>query len=473
MPLFKKGGLGDVSYALPVALSKLGVTVAIVMPFYAGVKVKDPACIGQLAVDFDKKRELVFVFSATIPNTKVPIYLIRHPRLDDYMGRDIAETFAFFCQAVARLYLFSPHILGGAFDIIHCHDWHTALIPMLLGENNKTKPRQPQTLEAADTKTIITIHNLLYQGETGVRIIRKIGLPRTLFHVFKTPLGHAVKLLREGLDYADVISTVSPTYAKEIVSPAKKGRFINDVLRRRKDRVVGIINGIDPTIWDPKIDPTLPVNYDKETVFDAKIKIKHHLRTALHVPQVDVPLFGFVGRIEPRQKGMDILREAVTLLPKGRYQIAILGTGPDIWVRMLTNMAKRSHNIAFVHTFDERLARRIYAGSDFMLVPSKFEPCGLTQLIAMRYGTIPLVRKTGGLADTVRNGRTGFVFDRYEARSLAKSMKYAIDFWNTEPLKFREYILRVMKQDFSWDQSARKYRSLYRRLLKSKTGKLI
>jgi starch synthase len=466
VPFFKKGGLGDVSYALPVALSKLDVDCSIVLPYYTEITNIETQSVGKLAVDYDGKRELVTVYKTTLPGSNVSVYLLRHNFLNDYYGTDIADTFCFFSAAVVKLYLYAPEILGGVFDVVHCHDWHAALVPLMLGENDKGSGEAP-SLEAKVVKTILTIHNLLYRGEAKAEVIGKLGLPGEIFHIFKNKEGkYCVWLLREGLEYADMITTVSPTYAAEIMS-GTQGGDIPAVLRRRQDRVQGILNGIDPTIWDPKIDPSLPVNYSENlnSVFSGKAEVKKALRSALHLPEVDVPLFGFVGRLEAAQKGLDILYDAVKSLPQNTYQLAILGTGSDKVVAMLTMLAEDCHNIAFTHTFDERLARRIYAGSDLMLVPSKFEPCGLTQMIAMRYGTIPLVRKTGGLADSVKEDETGFVFEEYSAHALADKMKKAIQIWAFDKDKWRKMIETAMQVDYSWDESAKKYLAMYEKLI--------
>ncbi len=464
VPFFKRGGLGDVSYSLPVALSKLGVRMSIVMPYYEKAKVAGATCVGQMAVDFDRRRELIFIFKTTIPGTDVETYLLRHPRLNEYGGDNIADTFAFFSKAVTELYLYSPHILGGIYDIVHCNDWHTALVPLLLGERRKLGYQVRETLQSKGVKTVLTIHNLLYKGETGIGVTLRLGLPIDLFHVFTTPLGRAVKLLREGLEYADVITTVSPTYAREIIRGAH-GDETRAVLTKRRGRLVGILNGIDPDLWDPKTDSALPVHFDGNTVIPAKREIKIHLQEALGLPVSTVPLFGFVGRLEFRQKGIDLIARAVEKLPSDAYQLVLLGTGSPRSVRAFERLAKKHSHIAFVHTFDERLARRMYAGCDVMVVPSKFEPCGLTQMIAFRYGTIPLVRKTGGLADSVIDGKTGFVFGPYTGRALIAAMERAIALFTTKPDAWTHMVHTGMKLDFSWRSSAKAYKALYKKLL--------
>ncbi|MBI4066265.1 glycosyltransferase, partial [Candidatus Gottesmanbacteria bacterium] len=243
------------------------------------------------------------------------------------------------------------------------------------------------------------------------------------------------------------------------------GPHVTAILKERKDRLIGILNGIDTTLWDPKHDPNLSENYNIKDVTKRKISLKIHLRESLSLPEVNVPMFGFVGRLDKRQKGLDILLEAgEKLLRKRAIQLVMLGTGVPPVVKAIEKVhAKYPESFAFIHTFDERLARRIYAGSDILLVPSKYEPCGLTQMIAMRYGTIPLVRKTGGLADTVEDGVTGFVFEKYQASALITAMERAIAAWR-EPKAWLRIVKTAMRQDFSWKRSAREYLGLYRKL---------
>ncbi len=462
--LYKRGGLADVSYALPVALSKAGVSVSVVMPFYEGIPVKNVTCVGQLAIDFDRRRELVFIFRTILPHTHVRVFLIRHPLLNEYDDDHIAERFAFFSKAVAQLSLYSEGILGGPYDIIHCHDWHTALIPLLIGESSKIGYRERETIQSLKAKTILTVHNLLYQGETGFAISLKLGFPKSIFHPFMTPLGRAVRLMTEGFEYADIVTTVSPTYAKEIAA-GKHGKRVVEVFRKRKDHMVGILNGLDTELWNPSTDPSLPMPFNKKTVKEVKPKLKIQLQQALRLPVSEVPLFGFVGRLEPLQKGLDLIARSVEKLDPTAFQLVVLGTGQKSLVKQYEKLATKYHNIAFIHTFDERLARRIYAGSDIMLVPSKFEPCGLTQMIAMRYGTLPLVRKTGGLADTVEDKKTGFVFGAYTSTALLAKMKEAMQVYGDDPRLFAKMREAAMRKDFSWQHQVKEYIALYKTIL--------
>lgn len=475
--VFKLGGLGDVSYALPAALRRLGVNITIALPYYARIhpnrfssgKSERVKCLGPLAVSWDGRRELVFVFAARLGDTRVPLLLFRHPILNEYRGdreMDSPTRFAFFCQTVAT-YITVEAIRGASFDVIHGNDWHTSLLPLLLGESPKVFLETKETLASQAVRSVLTIHNPGYHGITGKGLVKKIALDTRQFHILRDWGGPYVNLLREGLEYADVITTVSPTFAREMLA-GNYGAHVTGILRKRKDRLIGILNGLDPELWDPRHDPNLPTNYSIKDALTIKISIKAHLRQALHLAESNVPLVGFVGRLDRRQKGLDILLEAgEKLLKRKAIQLVMLGTGVPPVVRMIEGvMAKYPEAFAFIHTFDERLARRIYAGADMLAVPSKYEPCGLTQMIAMRYGTIPLVRKTGGLADTVEDGKTGFIFEKYQASALVRAIERAIAAWQ-EPRAWSKMVRAAMRQDFSWKRSARAYLGVYRKLVGS------
>lgn len=460
VPFFKKGGLGDVSHALPAALSRLGVSVTITLPYYETIKIKqrESVCIGPIVVDYAGKRELVFVFRTRLPSTRVDVLLFRHPRLFQYKE----QAFPFYCLSVANWYRHMA-ACGNPYTIVHCNDWHTALIPLLLGEEDKIGKRKVKTLQSVDAKTILTVHNLLYHGIVSSSIIHDVGLPIGIFHKVSSHNGGMVNLLREGLEHTDIISTVSASYAKEMVSPFY-GPHIYEVLKRRHHEIIGILNGIDAFVWDPRTDDSLPVNFSIKTVFEGKKENKMKLQKAVGLPVSDDMLFGFIGRIDPNQKGVDLIMEAVRRMSGKKFQVVLLGTGDKKQVSALEKMDGKEKNVAYVSTFDERLARRIYAGSDVILVPSKFEPCGLTQMIAMRYGTIPLVRKTGGLADSVVDGETGFVFDQYRAEDLCRAMWRAIVLREDIPNIWNSMVKRVMREDFSWEASAKEYRKVYKKL---------
>jgi starch synthase len=463
--LFKLGGLADVSQALPLALSKVGVSVGVALPYYSDIHLPKAHGVGQLVVEFGGEKEIVFVFAAPLGHNAI-VYLFRHPRLNDYRGKHMTEVFAFYCAVVSEFYRQSKRLLGHEFDIIHCNDWHTGLIPLLLGESRKVGHKKTDSSRSNALNTVITVHNLMYQGDTvATRIVDNLSVSKKDLHVFHKNEQEEVSFLREGLEHADSITTVSPTYAKEVLK-VEFSRNLVDVFSRRSDKIVGILNGIDTDLWNPKTDTHLAVNYS--SYIDAtKAVLKRDIQKKVGLAHSDVPLFAFIGRIEPKQKGIDILIDSLAILgQQAALQLIILGTGEERLVHELTKLAHENHGrIAFVNAFDETLAHQIYAGADCMIVPSKFEPCGLIQLIAMRYGTLPLVRKTGGLADTVVDGKTGFVFLEYSADALADKITEAIVTCRDKKDVWGKMVDRAMRQDFSWKKSALKYKQLYKKLM--------
>lgn len=462
--VFKLGGLADVSFSLPFALVREGLTVTVALPFYSAIDVTGARGVGQLAVDFAGKRELVFLFSKPLSPRGGTLLLFRHPRLNDYHTPPIQKTFSFFSKAVSTFYLYGTHLLNTPIDIVHCNDWHTALLPLLVGEQSKL--HQKQTLQSRQTKTVITIHNLLYQGVVDETIIDDLNAPRELFHFIGRGRKKKISMLREGLEYADIVTTVSPTYAKEIVSSAHHDA-LGDILVKRREQLVGIVNGINIDVWNPETDHLIAQTFTAKTVHAVKPILRKALQEAVGLTWDDAPILGFIGRIEPSQKGVELIIEAAeTLLSHHSFQLVLLGVGNKTMISKLTALAKASNRrISFINTFDERLAHRIYAGSDILLVPSKFEPCGLTQIVAMRYGTVPVVRNTGGLADTVTDGKTGFIFDQYSAKGLSSGILRALAAWEDKPT-WERLVASCMDQDFSWDKSAKRYIELYRRLQK-------
>lgn len=465
--VFKIGGLADVSYALPLALGKHGVRVTVTLPFYKSISPKDVKGVGKLAVDYSGKQEIVFVFTKPMPNPKVTLLLFRHPKLNEYHGEHIEETFAFYSKCISTFYQYGSHLSKYPVDVVHCHDWHTALVPLLIGENIKLG-RRVETVQSKGAKTVFTIHNLLYQGTAKSTLISALHSSSNRFHIKGDKRTGSVNMMREGIEYADAVTTVSPTYAKEIIRQSNHGS-INVVLRKREKDVYGILNGVDTGLWNPAADHALTHPYDVTTVFKEKPKMKTLLRRELRLADIHVPLFAFIGRIEPRQKGIDITIGALRqLLPEIPIQMIILGTGEKTSTNELKKLAsKYKDQLVFLNTFNEVFAHRIYAGSDILVVPSRFEPCGLTQMIAMRYGTIPLVRQTGGLADTVHDRKNGFTFAQYTVTALTQTMKRAYDVWDHDWLSWKRMMASGMQQDFSWETSAKRYIALYKKLRKS------
>jgi starch synthase len=462
-PYAKSGGLGDVAGSLPKALKRLGVDIRLVFPKYASIKpelIKDLEYNTSFKVMLGWRKQKASVY--TLPpeqNSGVPYYLIDN---DYYFGRDgfyghgdDFERFAFFSKASIE---FLPTI-GFKPDIIHFNDWQTGPACVYLKDTYK------KIAYFADMKSLFTIHNLQYQGIFGRGVMGAIDLNDGYFVPDKLEFYNNLSFMKAGLTYSDAISTVSDTYSREIQTP--EGAYgLNGILKSRSHQLYGIINGIDYDTNDPEIDPQITANYSAEDYANKTLN-KLALQHALGLPEnADIPMFGLISRLVT-QKGLDILAGILDELLKKDIQLVVLGTGDGDYEHMFRYMSdiypqKLSTNILF----SDKLARQIYAASDFFLMPSMFEPCGLSQLLAMRYGSIPIVRHTGGLADTVTHydpetlTGNGFVFEHYFASGLMWAIETAIAAYHDKPV-FDRIIKNAMTQDFSWDNSANKYIELY------------
>ncbi|MEK7158547.1 MAG: glycogen synthase [Patescibacteria group bacterium] len=374
------------------------------------------------------------------------------------------ERFAFFSRAALDLL---PAIRWQP-QILHGHDWFFGLIPVWLKTTERCHPF------FSSMRTILTIHNLANQGIAPLPILRRAGLQAThLPSLERDAINRDIDLLAQGILNADQLTTVSPQYAKEILTPAY-GEHLDPLLRRRRSTLTGILNGIDTTSFNPATDSALAARFTARTFQRAKAKNKQSLQQSLGLSIVpNVPLFGIVSRIVS-QKGLDLLPPAFKPLRHIPFQLILLGTGDPAITRHLEHWAKQFPNhIRLCPDFDEALARNIYAASDFFLMPSKFEPCGLGQMIAMRYGAIPIVRATGGLVNTVCNAPrrstiphegTGMVFHQSTPPSLTRALRRAFSLTG-DPALLRELIQWNMKKDFSWERSAQHYRKLYQNLI--------
>lgn len=444
VPFAKTGGLADVAGALPLALEAIGQEVIVVMPRYKAIQ--DPK--------IQKLNEGISY--ATIGN-KTKVYFIENDKYYNRDGlygdksgdhKDNLERFSFYCKRTLDLL---PEINFKA-DIIHVHDWQSALIPVYLKTLYKDKPFYK------NIKTVLTIHNIGYQGVFPKEEFPKLSLDWELFNIDMLEFYGKVNFLKGGVNSCDIINTVSSTYSKEIQTK-EFGFGLEGILSNRKDKLFGILNGLDYTIWNPETDKFIAKNYSVSSIKD-KYKSKIELRKICKLPaKKDVPLFGIVSRLA-EQKGFDILAEGIEKICNMDLQLVILGTGDLRYHTLLENMAKKYPKVvSFNSKFDDPLAHKIYAGSDIFLMPSKYEPCGLGQLISLRYGTVPLVFKTGGLADTVTKDN-GFVFDSYNKEELLKTMQRARNSFKNSN-KWTELMRRGMQCNFSWDQSAKDYLALY------------
>jgi len=444
VPFAKTGGLADVAGALPLALEDLGHEVIIVMPHYKVIT--DPK-IQRLKEDI--------AYSTMGRNIKVYFiesdkYYNRDGLYGDKNGdhKDNLERFSFYCKRA--LDLLSE--INFKADIIHVHDWQAALIPVYLKALYKDKPFYK------NIKTVLTIHNIGYQGIFSKEEFPKLGLDWEFFSIDMLEFYGKVNFLKGGINSCDIINTVSSTYSKEIQTK-EFGFGLEGILSDRKNKLYGILNGLDYTIWNPETDKFIAKNYSFSSIKD-KYKNKNDLREICKLPaKKDVPLFSIISRLA-EQKGFDILAEAIEKICNMDLQLVILGTGDLKYHTLLEDMVKKYPKVVSLHLkFDDNLAHKIYAGSDIFLMPSRYEPCGLGQLISLRYGTVPLVFKTGGLADTVTKDN-GFVFDSYNKEDLIKTIQKALNsFKNLN--KWTGLMHRGMQCNFSWAESARKYVDLY------------
>ncbi len=458
VPFANTGGLGDVCGALPFALEKLGLKVVIIMPRFKSVE--------RFKNNIKEMDEAV---STTTIGQNIPVFFLRNDLLFDREGLygdkngdypDNLERFQFFCFKSLELL----KKLNLSVDIVHCHDWQTCLIPAYLKFLYADDPF------FKNMKSILTIHNMAYQGLFQASEFPKLQLEQRLFNADGFEFYEQINFLKGGIVFSDRVTTVSKTYAREIQT-REFGCGLEGVLEKRTNPVAGILNGLDYERWNPAEDPFLSQRYSSFNIHDKTIN-KQQLQYDMKLPaRKDCPLFGFVGRLS-YQKGLDLLFQVMDDLLKMDLKMVFLGVGEEKYHTMLTDLTHRHPTkIAARLEFAEALAHRIYAGSDIFLMPSLFEPCGLSQMISLRYGTIPLVFKTGGLADTVvhynaDSGRgNGFVFDQYTPQSFLKAMEEAVAVFHDRSL-FPQLVQKALTHDFSWDRSAREYMELYRNLLK-------
>jgi len=473
VPFAKTGGLADVCGSLPGELVSLGHEVCVVMPKYKKIdagKFGLAKVVDGLEISLGSEKKTAKILSARHQG-KVTVYFVDNP---EYFGRDELYgtpmgdypdndcRFIFFQRAaleLAKAVNFRP-------DVVHCHDWQTGLIPVYL----KTIYKNDAFFKK--TKSFFTIHNLAYQGNFPPDSLPTAGLGWEEFHMDRLEFYGKVSFLKGGLVYSDAITTVSERYAQEIQTK-EYGAGMEGVLKNREKDLYGIINGIDLDEWNPEKDADITERYSVGSV-EKKVENKKALQKENKL-EVDaaIPVFGIITRLAD-QKGLDILAPILEDFGKKlKAQFVLLGTGEEKYHKLLREeMAKFSKKFAFHIMFDGKMAKRIYAGSDIFLMPSCYEPCGLGQLISMRYGTIPLVRETGGLADSVAdfNPRTakgtGFVFNEYTSEALYKTMERAVKLFGDAKV-WRQLMENAMKCDFSWKASAQKYVTLYKQVKKA------
>lgn len=464
-PFAKTGGLGEVIGALPKALRRRGLDVRIVLPLYAGMPWhRFEPLEGILSVPMWFGRAQARVRLARLPGSDVPVYFLEHHRYFDRPHLygpvpeaypDNLERFAFLSRGALEL----TKALGWVPDVIHANDWQTALVPVYVDTVEWGQPLH-------GSATVYTIHNLAYQGVFDGGGFFRTGLGPEHYHAREFEHFGTANLTKAAVYRSNALTTVSPTYAREIQTGAY-GCGIDGILAERRDALVGILNGIDVDEWDPATDPLIAAPFHAGDP-GGKARCKAALQKEAGLPvRPDVPILALIARLVP-QKGVDVVAHALDTILDWDVQLVMLGSGDPEAERFFAVRARAaSDRFCAWSPFDDARAHRIQAGADFFVMPSRFEPCGLSQLYAMRYGTLPIVRRTGGLADTVSTydqatgAGTGFVFDDLHADSLADTIGWAVSTWYHRPAQIDAMRRRAMAEDHSWDRAAGAYEDVY------------
>jgi len=462
-PFAKTGGLADVAGSLPKALKRLGHDVRIAMPKYK--QITEGKYLLDYPVEMDHHLETGIIKETRLKGSdaEIPVFLIESYkyfyREGIYGYADEAERFNFFSKAVLNML---PQ-LDYQPDIIHCNDWQSGLIPLSL----KTKYAEDPFYNKI--ATLFTIHNLQYQGVFPKNTLRLVGLGEEFFSAELLEFYGQVNFMKAGILYADLINTVSKKYALEIQTP-EFGERLDGLLRKRAQDLYGIVNGIDYEELNPKTDKYIYSNYSADSIA-LKKENKKMLQQEMGLPVNDTPLIGIITRLVD-QKGLDLITDIFDMVMSLGVQFVLLGSGEDHYQKLFAQLKmKYPRQTAANIGFNVELAQKIYAGADIFLMPSRFEPCGLSQMISLRYGTIPLVRSVGGLADTIEdyNPETdkgnGFSFKPYQAQELFAAIKRAVDMYRLKPELWKRLVERAMQSDFSWERSAGEYVEIYRKAI--------
>ncbi|HDN69322.1 MAG TPA: glycogen synthase GlgA [Gammaproteobacteria bacterium] len=475
-PLIKTGGLADVAGSLPRAIRHLHHDIRIVIPAYQSVLKQAEKFTLVAHLELESVKQPVRILCGRLPGSNVTVYLVDSPEHFDRPGNpytmkqgaewpDNAERFTTFCRAIEALSLDAAG-LDWQPDIIHCNDWQTALVLPLLDRH------------AVRPATIFTIHNLAYQGLFDWKIFKKLKLPADFWSMEAMEFHNQFSFIKGGLVYADWVTTVSPTYAEEIQT-SKYGYGLEGLIGYRKDNLTGIVNGVDYNVWNPGRDILIPVQFTARSLTH-KIENKQALQEHFKLP-VDktIPVFAVISRLV-EQKGIDLILKIVPDLVKQKAQLIVLGSGDSKLETGIRDAVKKYPKQVAAHIgYDEALSHHIEAGADMFLMPSRFEPCGLNQIYSQRYGTVPIVRNTGGLADTVTDTTpetiesktaTGFSFNKAKAPALLKTVERALGYYR-QPEIWQQIVCTGMKQDFSWKRSAQLYIELYETVLAQRDGK--
>jgi starch synthase len=475
LPFSKTGGMADVVEALPKSLAALGHEVAILLPAYRNTRAVAVA-LPRLMIALGDSQRFPAILDGGILNG-VHYYFVEDSEYFDrdhlygVAGKDYpdnAERFAEFSRAAIE---FAKHVWMP--DVIHCHDWQTALVPVLL----RTQYASDAAVQALTT--VFTIHNMGYQGQFPRESMVKIGLPESLFRIDGMEFYGGVNFLKGALVFSDYLTTVSRKYAAEIQTP-DYGSGLEGVVRGRSDRLTGILNGVDYSVWSPEIDKLIAARYSPKDL-SGKLACKKNLLEVFGFSQeaVSRPLIGMVSRLAD-QKGFDLIAKAAPEMLAEDLSIVILGAGERKYEKMFLEMAKLdSGKIRAKVAFDNTLAHKIEAGADMFLMPSRYEPCGLNQIYSLRYGTVPIVRATGGLDDTVEafdpetGSGTGFKFQAYDGAAMLGAIREALAAYRNQPVVWRRMQMQGMTKDFSWRASAIEYARLYEVAWNSRNRKAV
>jgi starch synthase len=470
-PLAKAGGLADVCAALSAYLDNNGHDIRVLIPFYSSIDVAvlditPVQFLQNLSIQIGNHKLNYSIDTTTLPGKPLKIYLLRCPDLYDRPGiyTDGPDEHLRFIL-LSRVAIEMCQHMGFAPDIFHCHDWHTALAPLYL----RTHYAWDKLFEK--TRTVLTIHNIGYQGIFGAHVLHDMGMQELTEKLDQEDLAHGrINFLKTGVLYSHFLTTVSPTYAREILDP-NFGMGLQDLLQQRRDTLVGILNGVDVDEWNPQEDPLIPFPYNARRI-SGKKKNKLALMKELELDSSDdMPLIGMVSRLT-YQKGIELLQKVVpALLQHRRFALAVLGSGEPRYERFFNGLQQRHRDrVCFYRGFNNKLAHQIEAGSDMFLMPSRFEPCGLNQMYSLRYGTVPIVRRTGGLADSVQlfepgsGTGTGIVFDDFNAGAFDWALNASLDLYQDKK-SWRKLVQNGMARDYSWERQGKIYVDLFRQIL--------
>jgi starch synthase len=466
-PFFKLGGLGDIARSLPGTLKSMDVDIRVIIPYYKVVKFgrNKKIKIGEYNFLYAGKNAKVELWQSLNPYTKVIGYFLKNKKYLDVESH--IETWGFFDKAIVEL--IKSKILNWVPEIIHLNDYHGGLIPLLIKQ------------EKLPIKTMLTIHNLAFQGRAPVSIIQRMGIDLDLCKTLQWEIkSKQINFLQEAIIHSDIVTTVSPTYAKEILTE-EFGCGLHEILRGKEGLIYGILNGIDIDWRHTSRDSAIKFPYGpKEKRIDGKIEYyewkegkaldKEFLQKKLGLKvDKEIPMLCFIGRLYEGQKGVDILHRMLRRIDQTKFQFVILGTGEKEWEERFQWLSTfYPKNISCNFKFDDTLAHQIYAASDFIVIPSRYEPCGLIQMIAMLFGTIPIAHKTGGLKDSIKDGYNGFLFSAYSSEALEEKVVKAVTMLEKDRPSYEAMVEHALTTDFSWKKNAAEYLMLYKKLLENK-----